>query len=106
MTNKQYPKTLPELVETVLKDLSKSEIDDIALMSKNHFCTAGHFSLGMQIRNEYIYQNPHIERLEMDFEKMVNGNDYIEGYHTVHPDDMSGIVLGMVWDFVMEAWEG
>jgi hypothetical protein len=84
----QKPATQKEAIDCILAYLSEKQREEIRSMSLSDFVVQGHWGLGLWIRNELIYGNPHRERLEAEL---------LGGDKSLHPDDLSGKLLAEIW---------
>lgn len=86
---KRIPKTKEECfaqLDTMLSDEEKEEL------KKSEDTYLYHFSLGMWIRNNWLY--PLNEEEEQAFVKMfADDDDSPYGFFVVHPDSMSSIII-------------
>ena len=75
--------TLRECVADLKKVLSPSELEMFTTTPRNKLI-GFHFSLGLYIRNRYLYETPLLESM----------NDKLD---FTNPDDISGLVVDMLW---------
>ena len=75
--------TLRECVEDLKKVLPPSELEKFTTTPRDKLIRF-HFSLGLYIRNRYLYEMPLLESI----------NDKLS---FINPDDISGLVVDMLW---------
>lgn len=112
MHKKQYPKTVKEAVDTVIKDMTKEDIKIVKSMSLNEIIMF-HHTVGRVIRNHFGLWNKNLELLNDCNE--VQKKHYPEEYKQcqnlyttyegkmdspIHPDDASGVILNEIWRLI------
>jgi hypothetical protein len=75
--------TLLECVEDLKKVLSPSELEKFTTTPRDKLIRF-HFSLGLYIRNRYLYEMPLLRKLEAIFS-------------LIDADNISGLVVDMLW---------
>ena len=92
------PKTLDEAIEIVVKKMSAKSRKSIKdNPDKDAFITEQHFGMGLWVRNSLIHQNQNQIDLMADYQR-VCGIESLNGYPPVDPDEVSGYIVGLVWE--------
>ena len=79
--------TVNEILDDILRMLSKEYQKNIKEISALEFVIDEHFNLGVYIRNKYFYQNPAREKLIESLDNPTNDYLFLNG------DEFSGIIL-------------
>lgn len=88
------PGTVSEVVEIMLSEMSFEEMEKLRNMEKEALIEL-HFTLGMGIRNRFVYKNR--ELLESCAGELHPGVPEDHRHSFVHSDDVSGVIIEALW---------
>jgi len=91
-----HPRTMKEAVKIVLNALSEEDKENVrATTDRDEFRVGCHFSLSLWVRNAMIHANRNRLDLYADFQRGCREGRWSG---TPEPDDVAGVVVGLVWD--------